>query len=44
MIEIGVGHMKDKIEIEGIVEALVTVDQGQVPGWLQIEIGSDACM
>ena len=34
MIEIGVGHMKDKIEIEGTVEALVTVGQGQVLGWL----------
>ena len=32
MIEIGVGHMKDKIEIEGMVEASVTVDQGQVQG------------
>ena len=42
MIEIGVGHMKDKTEIERIAEALVTEDQGQVPGQLQIEIGSDA--
>ena len=32
MIEIGVGHMKDRAEIEGVVEALVTVDQGQVQG------------
>ena len=31
-IEIGVGQMKDKTEIEGMVEALVTVDQGQVQG------------
>ena len=30
MIEIGVGHTKDRTEIEGMVEALVTVDQGQV--------------
>ena len=30
MIDTGVGHMKDRIEIEGTVEALVTVDQGQV--------------
>ena len=30
MIETGVGHMKDRIEIERIVEASVTVDQGQV--------------
>ena len=42
MIETGVGHMKDKGEIEGMVEMLVTVDQGQVQGQLQIEIGSDA--
>ena len=41
MIEIGVGHMKDRIEIEGMVEVLVIVDQGQVHGQLQIEIGSD---
>ena len=27
-IGIGVGHMKDRIETEGMVEALVTVDQG----------------
>ena len=32
MIEIGVGHTKDRIEMEGMVEALVTVDQGQVQG------------
>ena len=30
VIETGVGHMKDRIEIERIVEASVTVDQGQV--------------
>ena len=42
MIEIGIGHTRDKIEIEGIAEALVTVHQGQIQGWLQIEIGSDA--
>ena len=28
MKEIGVGHMKDRRETEGAVEALVTVDQG----------------
>ena len=38
MIETGVGHTKDRTEIEGMVEALVTVDQGQVQGQLQIEI------
>ena len=42
MIEIGVGHTKDRIEVEGMVEALVIVDQGQVQGQLQIEIGLDA--
>ena len=42
MTEIAVGHMKGRIEIEGMVEALVAVGQGQVQGWLQIEIGSDA--
>ena len=31
-IEIGVGHMKGRTEIEGMLEALVTVDQGQVQG------------
>ena len=30
MIEIGVGHTKDRIEIEGIIESSVTVAQGQV--------------
>ena len=32
IIETGVGHMKDRTEIEGMVETLVTVDQGQVQG------------
>ena len=32
MIEIGVGHMKDRIEMDGMVEALVTVDHSQVLG------------
>ena len=41
-IGIGVGHMKDRTEIEGTVDALVIVDQGQVQGQLQIEIGLDA--
>ena len=31
-----------RTEIEGKVDALVTVDQGQVQGQLQIEIGLDA--
>ena len=42
MIEIGAGHTKDRIEIEGMVETLVTVDQGHIQGQLQIEIGLDA--
>ena len=36
MIGIGVGHMKDRIETEWMIEALVTVDQDQVQGQLQI--------
>ena len=31
-IEIGLGHMRDRGVIEGMVEALATVDQGQVQG------------
>ena len=42
VIETGVGHIKDRKEMEGTVEALVTVDQGQVQGQLQIGIGSYA--
>ena len=30
MIGIGVGHMRDRIETEGKIEALVTVDVDQV--------------
>ena len=41
-IQMGVRDMKDRIKMEDMVEALVTVDKGQVQGWLQIEIGSDA--
>ena len=29
-IEIGVGHTKDRIEIGGMLEVLVTLDHGQV--------------
>ena len=39
MIGIGVGHPKDRIEIEGIVEVLATVYQGYIQGQLQIDIG-----
>ena len=42
MIGIGVGHMKDRIDTEGMIEILVTVDQGQVQGQLQIGIELDA--
>ena len=42
MIAIGVGHTKGRIETEGTVEMLVTVDEGQVQGQLQMEIGLDA--
>ena len=41
-IGIGVDYMKDKIEIEGIAEALVIVNQGHIQGQLQIGIGLDA--
>ena len=41
IIGIGVGHIRDKIETEGMIEALVTVDQDQVLGQLQIGIGLD---
>ena len=42
MIGIGVGHMKDRIETEGMMKALVTVDQDQVQEQLQIGIELDA--
>ena len=32
MIEIGVGHIKDRTEIGGMAEALVSVSQGRVQG------------
>ena len=41
MIGIGVGHMRDIIETEGMIEALVTVVQDQVQEQLQIGIGLD---
>ena len=34
--------MQDSIEAEGMIIVLVTVDQGQVQGQLQIGIGLDA--
>ena len=42
MIGIGVGHMKDRTETEGVIEALVTADQDQAQGQLQIGIEFDA--
>ena len=41
-IGIGVGHMKDRIETEGMTESLVIVDQDQVQEQLQIGIEYDA--
>ena len=41
-IVIGVGHMKSRVKIEGTVETLAIVDQGQVQGQIQIEIELDA--
>ena len=41
MIEIGVGHMKDRIEMGGTVEAQLIVDWDQVQEQVQIEIGLD---
>ena len=41
-IGIGVGHMKNRIVIEGMTEVLVTVDQDQVQGQLQIGTELDA--
>ena len=41
MTEIGVGHMKDKMETEEIAEVQVIVDQDQVQEEVQIEIGLD---
>ena len=40
-IEIGVGYMKDRIEMEETVEAQVIVGQDQVQDQAQIEIGLD---
>ena len=41
-IGIAVGHMKDRIETEWMIEVLVTVDQGQVQEQLQMGIELDA--
>ena len=38
----GVGHMKDRIETEGMIEGLVIVDEGQVQEQLQIGIGLES--
>ena len=42
MIGIGVGHMKDRIGTEEMIETLVIVDQDQVQEQLQIGIGLNA--
>ena len=41
MIGIGVGNIRDKIETEVVIEALVTIDQDQVREQLQIGIALD---
>ena len=41
MTEIGVGHMREKIETKEMIEALVRVDQYQVGEQIQIGIGLD---
>ena len=41
-IGIGVGHMRDRLEIEEIAEVQATVDQDLVQRQVQIEIGLDA--
>ena len=41
-IGIGVGHMRDRTEIEEIAEVQVIADQDLVQGQVQIEIGLDA--
>ena len=41
MIGIGISHMRDRIETEGTIEALVTAYQDQVQEQLQIGIGLD---
>ena len=42
MIGIGLGHMRDRTEIEGTAEVQAIVDQDIVQGEVQIEIGLDA--
>ena len=42
IIEEGVGHLKDKIEVEDVTEVQVTIGLGQVLGQAQIGIESDA--
>ena len=42
MIATGVGHMKDRIETEGTIDAIVIVDQDQFQGQLQIGTELDA--
>ena len=42
IIEEGVGHLIDKIEVGEMIEEGVTVDLGQVLGQVQIETELDA--
>ena len=42
IIEIGLGHLKDIVEIGEMAEAQVTVGLDQVPEQVQTEIGFDA--
>ena len=42
IIEEGVGHLKDRLEIGKMTEVGVTVGLGQVLGQVQIETGLDA--
>ena len=41
-IRIGVGHMRDRIDTEGMIDTLVTVHQDQIQEQLQIGIELDA--
>ena len=41
MTEVGIDHMRSKLETEEIIEVLVTVDQHQVRQQVQIGTGLD---
>ena len=42
IIEVGVGHLRDKVETEEMTEVRVTAGLDQVLGQVQIETGLDA--